>query len=233
MKPTESIHWRNVPNAKKASAMAFIISSLHTIPYVFTGGFIRKEFLLCAGVAGSSISQKIWAWWGTLISFVLPFAGLIFMNTSIIKKIRYRTKIFDTPNQETDNTDLTQISDGAQTASQTSQSKCSRKKSSKTNSTKIGSKVHERQLTIMMLSITSVFMVLALPIYMRHLVFTFYNIGSSARAIAASTLLYHVTNKAFYTNSAINFFLYVISGKVLHIFIFQSYAHFSYYYNVL
>ena len=70
----------------------------------------------------------------------------------------------------------------------------------------------ENQLTIMLLLVTSLFLVLLIPTYVRFLYFAFAN-RDTPEKYAGAMLLYYITTRLYFTNSGINFFLYCISGK--------------------
>ena len=64
----------------------------------------------------------------------------------------------------------------------------------------------------MLLFVAFGFLVLVIPVY----IMAFYILavqGNSPRFYAGYHLFYHTAEKALYTNYAINFYLYVISGK--------------------
>ena len=65
----------------------------------------------------------------------------------------------------------------------------------------------------MLLCVTFVFVILTMPQYTRYIVYTFVPIDNDPTTFATFVLIYHITNKAFYTNSAVNFWLYVASGS--------------------
>ena len=70
----------------------------------------------------------------------------------------------------------------------------------------------ERQIYIMLLLVTFGFLIFVTPIY----IMAFYILaveGDSPQFYAGYHLFYHTAEKALYTNYAINFYLYVISGK--------------------
>ncbi len=71
----------------------------------------------------------------------------------------------------------------------------------------------ENQLTVMLLCVTFVFVLLTMPQYTRYIVYTFLPMDGDSATFATFVLIYHITNKAFYTNSAVNFWLYVASGS--------------------
>ena len=74
-------------------------------------------------------------------------------------------------------------------------------------------KSSEKQIYIMLLLVTFGFMILTTPTYTIIYVVAYWNYQASARGLALFYLLYNVAQKTIYTNYAINFFLYVISGQ--------------------
>ena len=70
----------------------------------------------------------------------------------------------------------------------------------------------ENQLTIMLLLVTTLFLILLIPTYVRFIYLTFLITDTPAK-YALSIFLMQLTYKLFTTNSGINFFLYCISGQ--------------------
>ncbi len=108
------------------------------------------------------------------------------------------TVFITTPDPQSGDKDLQDMTDGPAT--------CSR------NCGDMDSK-QQRQLTAMLLVVTTTFLLLTSPQYVRYIVFSCLNITRDAETFASAVLLYHITNKCFYTNSAVNFFLYCIAGS--------------------
>ncbi len=71
----------------------------------------------------------------------------------------------------------------------------------------------QAQLTVMLLVVTFAFLLLTLPQYVRYIMFSFLNITRDEETFAFATLFYHLSNKLFYTNSSVNFYLYCIAGS--------------------
>ena len=71
----------------------------------------------------------------------------------------------------------------------------------------------EAQLTAMLLAVTFVLLTLTLPQYIRYVLAVFIDYTSSAHAYSAFMLFVHITNKLYFTNNGINFFLYCIGGS--------------------
>ena len=70
----------------------------------------------------------------------------------------------------------------------------------------------ENQLTIMLLLVTTLFLILLIPTYTRFIYTTFTKTDTTLN-YANSMLFYHVSFKLYMTNSGINFFLYCTSGR--------------------
>ena len=68
------------------------------------------------------------------------------------------------------------------------------------------------QLTIMLLLVTTLFLILLIPTYVR---FIYWNLvqRDSPSVYASSMLFFQITYKLYVTNSGINFFLYCTSGQ--------------------
>ena len=70
----------------------------------------------------------------------------------------------------------------------------------------------ESQLTTMLLLITTLFLILLFPTYVRF-IYTAFVISDIPSKFATSMFLSELSYKLYVTNSGINFFLYCISGK--------------------
>ena len=71
-------------------------------------------------------------------------------------------------------------------------------------------------MSIMLVAVTITFLLLTLPQYIRHVVFTFVDFRGSAEKIALSSFLYHGSQKLYMTNSCVNFILYSATGTLFH-----------------
>ena len=65
----------------------------------------------------------------------------------------------------------------------------------------------------MLLLVTFGFMILTTPTYIVIYYVSFWNYQASAKDFSIYYLLYNIAQKTYYTNYAINVFLYVISGQ--------------------
>ena len=307
--PLKSATWRTPRRAKLTVPTILVFSLFYNSPYLKTSGLSQN--LLCAAVVKHDTGSKIWAWWGLVLNFAIPFFTLVTMNTFIVRAIHCRAKYLvvsqvkmkktfarsNTRESIVNNLSLIRrpsnsFESPAEILSSTKASPKSTKKQrserihrlknkmtsndSKTNShkstdsdmeieialninmvkerhnqgndteegttvvssmlnvregeanhsdsnnshTNLGSRKsnetegrHQRQLTIMLLVVTTAFLLLTSPQYIRYIIFSFLNITKDEQTFAFATLFYHLTNKLFYTNSAVNFFLYCIAGS--------------------
>ena len=74
-------------------------------------------------------------------------------------------------------------------------------------------KSSERQIFLMLLSISFAFLVLTTPGYVMILYIMFVDYKKSPKSFSEYYLFYNVGQKTYYTNCGINFFIYVISGQ--------------------
>ena len=74
-------------------------------------------------------------------------------------------------------------------------------------------KSSEKQIYITLLLVTFTFLILMTPTYAVFIYIIFVDYQRSPKALATYQLLANISGQTYFTNSAINFFLYVISGK--------------------
>ena len=70
----------------------------------------------------------------------------------------------------------------------------------------------ENQLTIMLLLVTTLFLILLSPTYIRFIYLTFSEMDTPFK-YANTMLFFQISFKLYSTNSGINFLLYCVSGK--------------------
>ena len=137
----------------------------------------------CYGYSVKSIITKIYSWFTIVINAVIPFTSLIHMNYVIVKTVRNSRKMFGS------NVEATGID--------------ARQKSMKSA---------ETQLTTMLLLVTTLFLILLLPTYIRF-IYAAFMIPDTPSKLAMSLFFIEFSYKLFVTNSGINFFLYCVSGQ--------------------
>ena len=137
----------------------------------------------CYGYSAKTILTKIHSWLSFVINAVIPFTLLIHMNYIIVKTVRKSRKMF-------------RSNDG--TVSNETRQKTM--------------KSAENQLTTMLFLVTTLFLFLLLPTYIRFIYATFVRSDTPSK-FASSLLIFEISYKLYVTNSGINFFLYCVSGK--------------------
>ena len=73
-------------------------------------------------------------------------------------------------------------------------------------------KSRERQITGMLLSVSFMFVILTSPLFIFRTYFTFVSRSSSPKMEAIYHMGHHICHKLWYTNNAINFYLYCLTG---------------------
>ena len=138
----------------------------------------------CYGYSVKSILTKVYSWFTIFLNAVIPFTLLIHMNYVIVK---------------TGKTTVGKCSEAMPGTTGTE----TRQKTMKNT---------ENQLTTMLLLVTTLFLFLLLPTYVRFIYASFV-ITDTPSKYASSLFFFEITYKLYVTNSAINFFLYCISGQ--------------------
>ena len=133
--------------------------------------------------------RKLYSWLSFVLNAIIPFTMLIHMNYVIVKSVRKSQKMF-APNEISTNEGIDQRID-------------TRQKNLKTA---------ENQLTVMLLLVTTLFLILLCPTYFRF-IYLMLTTRDTPFEYAKSMFLFQITSKLYITNSGINFYLYCISGQ--------------------
>ena len=137
----------------------------------------------CYSSSVKGILTKLYSWFNIVINAFIPFILLIHMNYIIVKTVRNSRKLFRS-NFET--------------------ATPGRRQKTMKNA--------ENQLTTMLLLVTTLFLILLLPTYIRY-VYSASVSSDTPSKFATSIFFSEISYKLYFTNSGINFFLYCVSGK--------------------
>ena len=143
----------------------------------------------CLAYGTGGVLSKIYPWFSFVLNAIIPFTSLIYMNIVIVKAVRNSREMFAAKGTNTG----TVINKGMDTRQKTMKS-------------------DENQLTIMLLLVTTLFLILLCPTYIRFIYLAFADRDTPSQ-YANSMLFFQVSSKLYSTNSGINFFLYCISGQ--------------------
>ena len=176
----------NTVNKAKAIILSIIVFSIiFNIPQLFTSTNFGQ---LCVsfGTGSERTEVKIYYWLTFIIPIFIPFILLLSMDSVIIHTLRTRFNF-----TAKSPTVQGQSSDPGQT-------------------TKI--QQSDKQIFILLLLVTFTFLILNTPVNVM-IFYINYVPGSTPYYHAGVHLFYHVAEKAYFTNYAINFILYVLSGQ--------------------
>ena len=182
--PHRSVSFSTVKRTKMVIFGIFIFCIIYNIPYIFLTKLLPGP--LCTRYVGKSW-VSIYFWFSFAINCVTPFCLLLTFNSIIINEIRSRNKFF---------------------RNRTVNSKTSKDEGKEENMKGI-----ERQLSLMSIMVATAFLLCMTPIYIRHILNSLINWKASPHRFAKFVLFYVVTHELYYSNSAVNFYLYCISGS--------------------
>ena len=184
--PHKAATYSTPRRAKLIVIVLYMLVLIYNIPHLFLSSIIGKE---CLAYGISSVIAKVYSWFSFVLNAIIPFTVLIHMNYVIVKSVRKSREMFAADKRMTHQ--------GADHGMETRQKRM---------------KSAENQLTIMLLLVTTLFLILLCPTYFRFIYFLFSK-RDSPLAYANSMFLVQFTYKLYASNSGINFFLYCISGK--------------------
>ena len=165
---------------------------IYNIPHVFMS---KLKGDVCVAYSDGGAITKFYSWLSFVVNAIIPFTLLLYMNYVIIKKVQNSGKMFG--NIESNEQSVVYKRQSDSSASQKRQR---------------AMKNTENQLTIMLLLVTTLFLIWMIPTYIRFLYTTF--VGTETPVKYANMMFfYHVSHKLYFTNNGINFFLYCISGQ--------------------
>ena len=177
----------STPRRAKIIILCLFICALnYNVPHLLVSGLVGEQ---CVFFAISGTITKVFSWTSFIVNGIIPFSMLIHMNYVIVRTVRKSRKMFRTV--------------GTEMGPNTNKDKDSRERTMKSA---------ENQLTIMLLLVTTLFLILLIPTYIRFIYLSIV-VRDTPYKYASSMLFFQVTYKLYKTNNGINFFLYCISGK--------------------
>ena len=174
--------------AKRIVVALYVCVCIYNIPHLFLSSVIGGQ---CINFGIRSMITTTYSWLSFVLNAVIPFTMLIHMNYVIFKVVKKSRKLFE--------------GNDANTRQGIDQGMEARQKTMKNA---------ENQLTIMLLLVTTLFLILLCPTYFRFIYLVFAKRDRfTPFDYAKSTLIVQITTRLYITNSGINFFLYCLSGK--------------------
>ena len=189
--PHKAASYSTPRRVKITVIVACIVAIIYNIPHFFLTGVIGRS---CVSYSVGGVITKIYSWLTFVINAMIPFTLLIYMNFVIVKTVKRSRKMFITHDTI------------AGTVAKQNENERMETRMQKTM------KSAENQVTIMVLLVTTLFLVLLFPTYARCIYQSFIERDTPYK-YASSKLFYEIGYKLYSTNSGINFFLYCISGQ--------------------
>ena len=172
--------------ARIIAVCVYACTLIYNTPHLFLSSINNGQ---CFAYSVKLLITKVYSWISFVFNAVIPFTLLIHMNYVIVKTVRSSRKMFSANNTTT----------GSGKAQETD----TRSKSMKNA---------ESQLTIMLLMVTTLFLILLCPTYIRFIYLTLVERDTPLK-YANSLLFFQISFKLYTTNSGVNFFLYCLSGQ--------------------
>ena len=185
IRPHKAASFNTVKRAKAIIMSILLLCFTYSIPFLFMIEIIGG-FCVINLFGSGNVLLELYHWLTEVLICIFPFVSLLLMNSVIIHTLRKRSK-------------LKLLESGGQGYDQS-------------EGHNLKHKHPEKQIFTMLLLVTFVFLALNIPT--RSLVFyvNFYS-GNTPYYYASLNLFYQISEKTYYTNHGINFFLYVMSGQ--------------------
>ena len=179
--------------ALKTILITCIFVLIYNIPHWYLAKMVRD---VCLTYVSDATLTKVYSWATFVLNAAIPFVLLCSMNCVIVKKVRQSHRMFGGTESAGQNE--------VQGQDQGQNNVANSKRQNKMKNT-------ENQLIIMLLLVTTLFLILMIPTYIRFLYTSFVE-GDTPARYAFLVFFFQLSYKLYNTNSAINFFLYCISG---------------------
>ncbi len=185
--PHKAATYSTPRRAKITLVCVHIFVLLYNIPHLFISGLKAN---ICIAYLKPGLFTPIHSWLSFVLNFIVPFSLLFFINLVIIQQVKRSHQRFGERNTSTE----------VQSDNNPAQQRLKTQKNV------------ENQLTRMLVLVTSLFLILLVPTYVRFIFLTIF-VTDTPEKQAAAILLYHISAKLYNTSSGLNFFLYCISGQ--------------------
>ena len=162
----------------------FIFTALYTLPKMFTASVVGGR--TCATFVIKSTLTVALSYANMILVYLMPFIIVFLFNYLIIRAVR-RSQEFRQGHAGTD---------AGKDATEGGHQK--------------GAK--NRQLTVMLLTVTFIYLLLTLPIALRIAIYFVLDKSATPHIYADYVLAVNATNKLAFSNSAVNFYLYCLGG---------------------
>ncbi len=188
---------RTPKNARRIILVLLLLTTIGNVWHIFTSSLTSPT--TCASFSQSKPYTKPYYFIHMSLFSFLPYITMFTFNILIIRTMQNRNKYFDQVKKEAKN------KDAPYTIDKSDNTNISNKKAKSQNV--------DKQLTIMLMSVSFAFLLLTLPLFIRYFIYMTVNPKRNPPTYAMYMFLYNFSNKSYMTNNAINFYLYCITGS--------------------
>ena len=203
----------STPRRAKISVLSVcIVAHVYNIPHIFLSALTKN---ICRAYVVGGTFTKVYSWFSFVLNAVLPFISLCYMNYNIIRKVRQSCQRFGGMElvYKTEGHQKGQGQGHHQSHSQGHTQGHQKGQNNVLNTVRENKfKKIENQLVIMLLLVTTLFLILMLPSYIRYLYSPFIKEDTPAK-YTFIMFFFQLSYKLYSTNHGINFFLYCLSGQ--------------------
>ena len=188
IEPHKAVLLSTIKRAKITIACVIVFCVIFNVPHFFTTAQRGRD---CNPI-GKAVDYpylQIYSWLSSVLNFFLPFLLLLMMNSVIIHTLRQQAKWSKT------------MSPGQNQGQ------------GQTEGHSVKMRQLEKQVTVTLLLVTFTFLVLMTPSGSILIYVLVHDFSKSPQSLAGFHLFGSLAHKTYFTNSGINFFLYVISGR--------------------
>ena len=197
IRPHKAASFNTVKRAKITILCIVIFSIVYNFPNWFiTSDDGESRNCIAYAFALNSLHGIIYYWSSNILSYFLPFAILLIMNSVIIYTLNKRAKSLNISRTGGQRKVQGQVQSQGQSEGQSGKTKNS-----------------EMQVFVILLLVTFAYLILNTPSYMFYLYAQLMDYKKTPYGFAAYYLFFSVSQKTLYTNYGINFYLYVMSGQ--------------------
>lgn len=192
--PLRSVTVCTPKRAKLISAISLIIIMVYNIPQLYLGDVFEGR--TCQSLAVKSPLVEIYSWFLLFTSSFVPFTIILILNTLIIKTLKQRNALFKILQEHSYN-----------------HSSVDQKDISHVSGPQQHQKYIDTSLIVMLLGVTFTFLTLTSPFYIRSALFQLIDLKQTPKSYALYMFIFQLSNKLFFTNCGVNFFLYCLAGS--------------------
>ena len=194
IRPHKAASFNTVKRCRIIIGSIAIVNAAYSLPHLFITSINGRTCLVYYN-GMRYLAGRIYYFADQGVSFGLPFASLLIMNSVIIHTLCKRSKFIEKNSQgqchnQGQGQDQIEVED-----------KHTKMKSS------------DKQIIIMLLSVTFSYLILMIPSLSMASYAAFVDYQSSPKLFAGFHLIFAIGEKTYFTNYSINFYLYVISGQ--------------------